>query len=268
MGTYTDIPMHVDAAIRILRMRLWKRKETINRLFDRLAVESVLYQIFLVSTGLWTQRPGADYQFDAVFWHQAERLLGRSEFFPGSPTSLNSPVLGLPVSLFRLAIILRQQYGSGSAPDADVLRQIRDEVQDCEAFLLCEPEVGCQDDGCLLSDEEICYRDANFLYAAAISLLFEQLMTQDANSTGPPSPVSRDAWQVRKAIRILEQQQLSTAWSRYYIVNWPVYTIGLFLESRDDRAILQADLERRWCESKFAQIFRFLQDLESIWAQS
>lgn len=137
IGTYTDIPMHVNAAIRIIKTRLLDRHKTVHRLFDRVAVKSVLYQIFLATTGLWTQEAEAEYKFDAVFWTRAEDFLDRSTIFPGQPISLNSPVLGVPISLFRLSFMLQKQYGSGLALDSAMLSRIRDEVAECEALLLC-----------------------------------------------------------------------------------------------------------------------------------
>jgi len=266
LGTYTDIPMHVDAATRILTMRLLNGYMTIDHLFDRLAVESVLYQIFLVTTGLWTQPPGEDYDFDAEFWHRAEGLLDRSTFFPGRSTSFNSPVLGVPVSLFRLALTLRQQYRTGFAPDMDALRHIRDEVEDCEVVLLCKQDAESQMENETLTDEEVYYRDSRCLYTLIVSLLLEQLSRCDI-STGPPLPESSDSWQVRRAIRILRRHAHADGWSRCFIGNWPVYTLGVFMRAPEDQEVIRADLQRRWELTKFAQVHRFRGDLETIWAQ-
>lgn len=264
MGTYTDIPMHVHAATRILTLRLLSRDRTIEHLFDRLAVESVLYQMFLVTTGLWSRPPEEGSHFDAEFWLRAEELLDRSTIFPGRSTSFNSPVLGVPVSLFRLSLTLRQQYRADAPPDMNVLRRIRDEVEDHEALLLCESTDSPNEED-IWRSKEVYYRDTKYLYTLIVSLLFEQLSRHDGTPVRLPEP--GDSWQVRRAIGILRRYEHADGWSRSFIGNWPVYTLGLFAESLEDRQFIQNDLQRRWDLTKFAQPFRFREDLEAIWAE-
>jgi hypothetical protein len=270
LGTYSDIPIHVNAAIRILTMRLLRNDGRITHPFDKIAVESVLYQIFLVTTGLWSEPAGTVYAFDADFWARADDLLSRSAFFPGQPMSLDSPVLGVPPALFRLALVLRQQFGSGLPPDQDVLQQAQTEVEDWEAallsdeFVVVESELDLDDWQKTVEESQQIYRDAERLYAISVSVLYEQLTHHDVNN-GPPLPNS-EAWQVRKAIRILRRHEEDRAWSRCYIGNWPVYTIGLFTDSLEDQQVVRRDMQQRWDEIGFAQIFRFRNDLEATWA--
>ncbi|KAK0385525.1 hypothetical protein NLU13_6705 [Sarocladium strictum] len=270
LGTYSDIPIHVNAAIRILTIRLRKNKGRICHPFDKIAVESVLYQIFLVTTGLWSEPAGVMYAFDATFWDQADAVLRKSAFFPGLPRSLDSPVLGVPTSLFRLALELRQQFGTGLPPDPDLLQRVQHEVEDWEAALLSEELTGfdtklCEDDGHNAAEvSQQIYQDAERLYAVIVSLLFEQLTSHDV-SDGPPLPNSQ-AWQVRKALRILKRHENNGAWSKCYIGNWPVYTIGFFMHSREDQDVVRKEMQRRWEKMGFAQIARFRNDLEATWA--
>ncbi|CRK27900.1 hypothetical protein BN1723_014046, partial [Verticillium longisporum] len=264
IGTYTDIPMHVNAAIRIIKTRLLDRHKTVHRLFDRLAVESVLYQIFLATTGLWTQEAEAEHKFDAVFWARAEDFLDRSTIFPGQPISLNSPVLGVPISLFRLSFMLRKQYGSGLALDSEMLSRIRDEVAECEALLLCvrTAESSTCEEG---STEDMYYKDASCLFGIIISLLFEQLCRPHIGA-GPLLPEPSESWQVDKAMRILRRHEHAEGWSRCFIGNWPVYTLGLFMKSHNDQEVIRNDLQQRWSLTGFSQVCRFQGDLEHIWA--
>ncbi|KAM0282488.1 hypothetical protein ACHAQH_003002 [Verticillium albo-atrum] len=265
VGTYDDIPIHVNAAIRIIKMRLLDRHETVVRLFDRLAVESVLYQLFLVTTGLWTQKAEVDYDFDAEFWPRAEDLLDRSPIFPGQSMSLNSPVLGVPISLFRLSLMLRQQYGSGLPPDSEMLRRIRSEVEDCEALLLCDQAAGSRAADEQSTEEEGYSRDACCLFGIIVSLLFEQLC-QAGIGTGPLVPEPSESWQINKAVRILRRHDHAVGWTRCFFGNWPVYTLGFFLTSPADQDLVRNDLQRRWDMSGFTQVCRFQGDLEDTWA--
>ncbi len=53
-GTYNDIPWHLNAATQIIKVRyLHDLSFVVTRPYDRLAIESVLYQVFLVTTGCW-----------------------------------------------------------------------------------------------------------------------------------------------------------------------------------------------------------------------
>lgn len=108
----TDIPQHTSLASRIPTRRLLDRPVGIGRLFDRLAVESVMYHTFSITTGLWSETERASYNFDLELWDRAERL-DRSLFFPGALRGPNSPVLGVPVSLFRIALCLRRYFSDG-----------------------------------------------------------------------------------------------------------------------------------------------------------
>ncbi|KAF5552696.1 transcriptional regulatory [Fusarium mexicanum] len=127
-GTRSDIAQHVTAATRIVTLRLLDKPAGIQRLFDRLAVESVIYQQFLLSTGLWSESSQCDFVFDPDFWNGVEKLLDRSTLLSGAPWNVESPVLGVPLSFFRTAMILRECYRSGVSLEPEVLSRIRDEI--------------------------------------------------------------------------------------------------------------------------------------------
>ncbi|KAH7122081.1 hypothetical protein B0J13DRAFT_156198 [Dactylonectria estremocensis] len=262
-GTNADIPRHVTAAKRILTLRLFSRPLSIDRLFDRLAVESVLYQIFLVSTGLWSDSDGIDCDFDTEFWTRAEQLLDRSSFFPGQSMSFNSPVLGIPVSLFRLAISLRQQYRVPFTQERTaVLERVRSEVEVWEVALLCDQELKLSPDE-RPNGQERYYRDAAYLYAIIVSMLLEQL--EQNETTGSAPVASGESWQVRKAVQILRGHQYDEGWTKCYIGCWPVYTLGFFMSSPEDIELIRSEFQRRWDLTGFSQVSRFSRDLENTW---
>ncbi|KXJ87154.1 hypothetical protein Micbo1qcDRAFT_125212 [Microdochium bolleyi] len=275
LGTYSDIPIHVNAAMRIVRSRFLEGSGTIQYLFDRIAVESVLYQIFLMSTGLWTQAPEADFTFDDHFWGQAEDILDRCHLFPGNDTAtLNSPVLGLPPALFRLSFLLRSQFGCGLFPDPAVVNQVRSEVEDWELALLLldEPfpsfvEHNSAPQAAYEAEAQQVHRDAKCLYALIASLLLGQLDRDNDPGSGPPLPESPEAWQVAKAVRILKRHKRTVGWTKCFIGNWPVYTIGFFMTASQDQELVRDDLQRRCDAMGSAQVARFKQDLEKVWAQ-
>ncbi|KIW17822.1 hypothetical protein PV08_05017 [Exophiala spinifera] len=265
-GTYTDIPRHVDAAIRILTLRLLESPKGISRPFDRLAVESVLYQIFLATTGSWSNPTEIEDRFDTKFWTQAEQLLSRSTLFPDRSISYNSPVLGIPFALFKLALSIKTLYQNPVGPDTQTLEEYKAELEYWECALLCDRDV----DAIGGDEEPNCapqiYKDAAFLYILNASMLLEQLM-QGHHAPGPPRAHDVESWQVGKAREILKLHRNDGHWARCYIGNWPIYTLGFFMSTPEDIDLVRNELRRRWNCMQFGQIGRFATDLENTWAK-
>lgn len=279
-GTYHDIPRHLNAAARVLALRLFTSTPSFESPFDRLAVESVLYQVFLVATGLWSDDIPLDYEFDVGFWLKAEDLLSQSIVYPGQSNSLNSPVLGVPVPLFRLAISLKQLYQGKLPYDQEFVEQLRNEVEVWEAHVLCDKELDTLSSKEQLNYKHGYYKAASYLFVLIISMMLEQLPEHvpqsgtDTNKSrtptaslnpGPPRMASPDSWQIKKVVQILRAYQDDDEWAGCFIGNWPVYTIGFFMSTFDDVALARRELQRRWHLTKFNQIARFANDLENTW---
>lgn len=115
------------------------------------------------------------------------------------------------------------------------------------------------------STEDIYYRDASCLFGIIISLLFEQLCRPHVGA-GPLLPEPSESWQVGEAMRILRRHEHAEGWSRCFIGNWPVYTLGLFMKSPNDQEVVRNDLQQRLGLTGFSQVCRFQGDLEQIWA--
>lgn len=266
-GTYGDIPRHVNAAIRVIRLRLMSNGLSITRPFDRLAVESVLYQMFIVTTGNWSDViPLDNYEFDAEFWLEAEGLLAQSTLYPGRSISYNSPVLGIPPAIFKLVLSVKKAHQSPFPQDAATIEQLKNEVEEWEGPILCDMDLDV-----LSAYEEInhytsFYRDTAYLYILISSLLVEQLISGQAHP-GPPEVAPTDCWQLRKMLQILESHADDQQWATCYIANWTVYTLGFFMSAPEDVEAVRNDLKRRWDITKFAQLARFLADIESTWRE-
>ncbi|KAH7021478.1 uncharacterized protein B0I36DRAFT_32328 [Microdochium trichocladiopsis] len=268
LGTYVDIPIHVNAAVRILRARILDRRGRITSLFDRVAIESVLFQIFLLMTGLWSQPPQVDCAIDATFWGRAEDVLKKCDLFPGAEAaeSLNSPVLGVSASLLTLSTLLRQQFGRHALADAETMRRARDEVEDWERTLLL-PDDPCPAAPLTGTCNDHIYKDVKLLYSITVSLLFRQLSRRNQACSPSPLPEPGSSWQVRKAISIIQRHKGDVAWTRCFVGNWPVYTLGFLTEAPEDQQIIRDDLQERLEATGFAQIPRFQADLEETWSQ-
>jgi hypothetical protein len=265
-GTYSDIPRHVDAATKILTLRLFDGPSIFNRPFDRLAVESVLYQIFLVTTGLWSDKESLDYSFDTGFWLQAEKLLDKTAMFPERSNIFNSPVLGVSVALFRLALTLKKIYQRPQPQDKETLLKLQDEVAKWEAVVSNGQEIELLSSYEQQNQKHEYYTDASYLYILNISLLFQQILKGISN-VGPPLPVSGDCWQIRQGIDIIKRHRDDDDWKWCFIGNWPTYTFGFFVCEQENIDVVREDMERRWELTKFAQLARFSTDLQRTWSE-
>lgn len=240
---------------------------TLQRPFDYVALESVLYQVFLNSTGLWTNESCID-AFNISFWLRAETMLQTTCLMPNEPHSVNSPVLGVPIELFRLALQTKQIL---QRPDGynHVVDEIREAVQAWEQIVKwgqsIEPTMKSESP----APHYDYYKSASYLYALIASLLLEQVSTDDVAgsplASQLPNIVPRDSWQIRKALQILQYHQSDEEWSSCYIGNWCVYTLGFFLHDLGDIELIRTDLNRRWEATKFMQARRFLADIEHVW---
>ena len=230
-----------------------------------------MFQMFTYTTGLWTDiKAAVDPEFDSSFWDRAGKLLDEALFFPDAPKSFNSPVLGFPVSLFRTALSLRHCFRSRRPPGIAELERLQSEVGDWEARVLCDRELrSCSPspgEWDKLDSREYCLRDASYLFAMVTSLLLEQVANRDAIPDLLPQVVPYDSWQLRLSVQILERHVGDEEWTRCYGCNWLVYTLGLFMDSSEDRHIIREEFSRRWDLTKFVQIARYSSDLEDIWA--
>lgn len=264
MDTQSDVVKHVNAATRIIVLRLFNRPTGIQRLFDKVALESVIYQQFLLTTGLWSETTPYRHRFDPEFWNSVEELVDRSTLLPGASRNLESPILGVPLSLFRIIVILRECYRPGININPEILKKTQRDVR------MWENQLRDQDVESVHNAPEISMlrgsttRDETVLYALAASLLLEQLKTAQRGKKIPTS-VSRDKWQIGMFLGILKRQANNTKWAKSYTGTWPVYTFGLFLAEGEDRQIVVEDLERSWEVTKITPALRYYHDLESIW---
>lgn len=263
-ATLTDVPHHVEAAIRLLRLRLFNGNGTIWQPFDRIAVESVLYQIFLTEMGSWTVQTEQRLQFDTEFWLQAERVLAQSTLFPGESPSVNSPVLGVPVALFRLTLAVKNQYRSPQ-PDPDTITHLRDELGEWEALVLQDGDIDPAASQSGLSHYSL-YKDSAFLYILIASLLLDQTSALSPEADVALKPEESNSWQVAKMLQVLQNQRGVDEWATCFISNWPIYTVGFFLGTKRDQDVIRQELLRRLELTGFSQAARFLADLEATWA--
>ncbi|CAG9975556.1 unnamed protein product [Clonostachys byssicola] len=264
--TNRDVPQHIQAGIRLLTLHVLNKPMGVSRLFDRSSLESVMYAVFIHTAGLWSDSTSSEFIFDNVFWCRAEQVLGQTSFFPEKSGSSDSPVLGVPVSLFRIALSLRDVFRTGILPEISELEGLQNDVADWEGLLL--------EDQNLLSYlpgdpqgrdfQEHYHQTAVHLFTLITSLLLGQVLRRSVLA-GLPQTIPRESWQMKLAIQILEKYANDRVWAKCFIVQWPIYTLGVLMDLPEDRQLIRKQLQQTCDVTSFAQVARYGYDLETIW---
>ncbi|KAK5289003.1 hypothetical protein LTR55_010249 [Exophiala xenobiotica] len=140
-----DASKHVAGAMHLLKLRYSSNNASsslsMTRPFDRITAESVLYQAFLLSM----RRPFAvDFQIDHHFLASTEHIL-ESPTFQDASSAANSPVLGVPLPLYRLILDVIHLGNSPHGVDAQTFSKLKREMKYWETVAI---EV---DDDCRIS---------------------------------------------------------------------------------------------------------------------
>ncbi|KAF5638189.1 uncharacterized protein FTJAE_5435 [Fusarium tjaetaba] len=258
-SSWDDQPQHVTAAIKIISSRILNATSTDLTTFLRLALESVLYQVFLLDNGLWSSANSyvSLRSLNSEFWALSEKLLEHPTSLDFSLLSINSPVLGMPLAVMRLATFLGQLcLGRESATMEDVVK-LQAEVTIWEDFALQAVE---QTDA-----YDALNRDANCLYAMIASILMQHLIAFGPNK-GLPRVSPTNSWQACAALQILSRRAGDHRWSECFMGTWPVYALGFLLSEGSDRDIVRRDMQRRRELTGFWIVEHLQEDLERFWA--
>lgn len=272
-GTYDDIPLHVDAAVRMITWRFLEGDPPprLTRPFDRLAVESVIYQVYLCKMGLWSEREGQGLQFtfDPHFWLKCEALLARSIVFPELSNTLNSPVLGLPFAIFKIMLMIRTLWEEDRTTRSfrHSVRRLKDELQPWETWLQeGDPHIDAQMQLHTTLDvvAQSMTKDAATLMVSSASLLLSQL--EQWNSSVVPSPPATSSWQRILMVAVLQRRRNDQQWSICCLANYPVYVSGHFMGTTAEIELVRNEMRQRASKMAWSQVHRFWDDLEGLWS--
>ncbi|EWG44976.1 hypothetical protein FVEG_05929 [Fusarium verticillioides 7600] len=258
-SSWDDQPQHVTAAIKIISSRILNATSTDLTTFLRLALESVLYQVFLLNNGLWSSVNSyvSLQSLNSEFWALSEKLLENPTSLDFSLLSINSPVLGMPLAVMRLATFLGQLCLGRESANMEDLVKLQTEVATWEEFALQAVE---QTDA-----YDVLNRDANCLYAMVASILMQHLIAFGPN-TGLPKVSHTRNWRACTALQILSRRAEDHRWSECFMGTWPAYALGFLLSDAKDRDIVRRDMQRRRELTGFWIVKRFQEDLERSWA--
>ncbi|KLO84777.1 uncharacterized protein LW93_5058 [Fusarium fujikuroi] len=258
-SSWDDQPQHVSAAFKIILSRVLNVRNAGLSAFLRLSLESVLYQVFLLNKGLWSSATSyvSLQPSNSGFWARFEKLLEHPDNMDFDLLTFNSPVLGMPLAVMRLATFLGHLcLGRESASMEDLLK-LQAEVTACEDFAR---QAAKQIDG-----SNTLNRDAHCLYVLVASILMQHLIAFGPN-TGFPRVSPTDSWQACAALQILSRRAGDHSWSECFIGTWPVYALGFLLPDDKDRVIVCRDMQSRRELTGFWIVKRFQEDLDRSWA--
>ncbi|KLP03703.1 uncharacterized protein Y057_1537 [Fusarium fujikuroi] len=258
-SSWDDQPQHVSAAFKIILSRVLNVRNAGLSAFLRLSLESVLYQVFLLNNGLWSSATSyvSLQPSNSGFWARFEKLLEHPDNMDFDLLTFNSPVLGMPLAVMRLATFLGHLcLGRESASMEDLLK-LQAEVTACEDFAR---QAAKQIDG-----SNTLNRDAHCLYVLVASILMQHLIAFGPN-TGFPRVSPADSWQACAALQILSRRAGDHSWSECFIGTWPVYALGFLLSDDKDRVIVCRDMQSRRELTGFWIVKRFQEDLDRSWA--
>ncbi|OQU99865.1 Fungal specific transcription factor domain-containing protein [Cladophialophora immunda] len=264
--TVNDAPKHVMGAMQLLSLRYRNASDslTMSSVFDRIVVESVLYQSFLLAM----RNPfSPNFQIDSYFMERTEKLLETLTYWETSAAA-NSPVLGIPVPLYQLLLSVIQL--GNSPPQTRVLSgtELKAEMGSWEQLVL-DIEHSNQISTAAAGQEHP-HWDAVALYVLAGSLLLDWILEMPRSpstciGTPPPPPPSK--WQLSHALSILRKPTRKDSWTRCYLGSWPTMVLGYAVHSHEDIDLIKQVLCSTRQRLGYGEIERILGELEVAWGR-
>ncbi|EXK36774.1 hypothetical protein FOXG_19944 [Fusarium oxysporum f. sp. lycopersici 4287] len=252
---------HVVGAVKLLSLRNQDNSSLrpFTQSYDRINVESVLYQGFLLSI----RKPfRPDFRLDSEFITHAEDLLQSYDI--ANPSHANpSIVLGVPTSLYRLILRIIDSYNVPRGNLSDHLEGLKAELQYWEQLLFDDE-----------NSQNVQHGDSRFndLMIIATSLLLdlitETLTSIDDTICPAPSAGDRDGkpwrWQLDLAMNILQCPEEHQKWSGCYLGAWPLLILGYGARSLEEITLVKDVLKRMQQRIGYGEVQRIRDELDEI----
>jgi hypothetical protein len=273
-GTYSDISIHVNAAMRVLKRRFFQLGAGASsmRPTDRLLVESVIYQIFQVEMGYWSDGPGKGlaHQFDPGFWSGCERFLHGLSVSPESHDASISPVLGIPMVIYKLMLIIRRLWTMNpKSRDFEVfLSQVENQLsawEGCELPAANSIESLFSRQPSMNEPSHSIVGHSTTIMVICASLLVHHLRTQPHSLRVPVPPDKECDKQVDKITAILRSRKGHHQWTSCHVGTYPVYVAGYLMRSEEEIMLVRAEMQQRFEDLHWRQVSRYWEDLETVW---
>ncbi|KAF5643646.1 general amidase [Fusarium sp. NRRL 25303] len=257
----SDPRPHVVGAVKLLSLKNQDNSSlrTAIQSYDRVNIESVLYQGFLLSI----RRPfRPDFRLDTNFITHAEDLL-RSYDNANPSFAEPSIILGVPTSLYRLILRIIDSSNVPRSNLSDHLQGLKVELQYWEQLLFDDE-----------NSEKGQHGDSRFndLIIIATSLLFD-LITETLASNDDTIYLVSSArewdgkpwrWQLDLATNILQCPEEHQKWSGCYLGAWPLLILGYGARSLEEITLVKDVLRKMQERIGYGEVQRIRDELDEI----
>ncbi|KAF9885519.1 hypothetical protein FE257_012847 [Aspergillus nanangensis] len=253
---------HVAGAMALINARLNHNPSSlsITRAIDRVALESVIYQAFLLSTG----RPLTP----SFFIHP--RCLSRIEsLLEPAKSPQSSPILSLPLSLYRLIWDIVELCHDPTHTEERAIQHLALELARWENSVLQSNPTASPNPKSAES-RHACFQT---LYVIAASILFGWISGSLAVPLTMQFPVLARSvlptrlppWQMRHALSLLNQPEVVDPWAQSFLAAWPILIFGLAARSKGEAMLIRDVLVRMRDRMGYGFAQRTLGELEVEW---
>jgi hypothetical protein len=234
-------------------------------------IESVIYQIFQLEMGFWSddREKGLQYRFDPRFWLKCERLLRSSSKFPELPDASSSPVLGIPMAMYKMMLMIRRLWTMHPRPPDfyKSLSQLEIELESwkqAESLESQNEQSTASSQPPLLAPSNTIVGHATIIMVTCASLLLNQLHSQSSGFPVAPANNKRGR-DVEKLMAILRYRKGDQRWASCHVATYPVYVAGYFTRSEEETDLVRGDMQQRFENLHWGQVSRYWEDLETVW---
>lgn len=261
LDVMSDPRPHVVGAVKLLSLKNQDNSSsrTAIQSYDRVNIESLLYQGFLLSI----RRPfRPDFRLDTNFITHAEDLL-RS--YDNANPSFAEPgiILGAPTSLYRLILRIIDSSNVPRSNIYDHLQALKAELQYWEQLLFDDE-----------NSESLQHGDSRFndLMIIATSLLLDLMTETLASADDTIYPASSAGqwdgkpwgWQLDLAMNILQCPEEHQKWSGCYLRAWPLLILGYGAKSLEEITLVKEVLKRMQQRIGYGEVQRIRDELDEI----
>ncbi len=261
LDVMSDPRPHVVGAVKLLSLKNQDNSSlrTAIQSYDRVNIESVLYQGFLLSI----RRPfRPDFRLDTNFITHAENLL-RSYDNANPSFAEPSIILGVPTSLYRLILRIIDSSNVPRSNLSNHLQGLKVELQYWEQLLFDDE-----------NSEKGQHGDSRFndLIIIATSLLLDLITETLASNDDTIYPASSARewdgkpwrWQLDLATNILQCPEEHQKWSGCYLGAWPLLLLGYGARSLEEITLVKDVLRKMQERIGYGEVQRIRDELDKI----
>ena len=204
-----------------------------------------------------------NFHVDSEFIHQAQVLLDYLRFEEAGVAG-NSPVLGLPLELYRLILDIIAYFGSATR-DALSLIRLQDQVKHWEQALNIAED--CDNDALLPENP---HTEVIALYTLTTSLLLDLMHFHkpqvEGKALGSVWESGGHHWQASRVLAMFAGCTNYSRWTHCYIMLWPILIVGYAVQDAGDISLVTKVLGDMRKSMGYGEVQRVHDELDRFWS--